>query len=389
MNKPFPKDFFWGASTSSHQVEGNNYNSWSVWEESHENIQNSGIAADQYNRYEEDFDLAKQLGHNAHRLSLEWSRIEPEEGKFDEKELLHYKNVLIALKDRNIEPFVTLWHWPIPVWLEEKGGWENKEIAGYFERYVQKTVECLKEDAKFWITLNEPLVFTSQSYYKGNWPPQKRSLVMSIRVAHNLIKAHKLAFRAIKSIEPQLEVGIAKHVTCLEAYPPHLLNKLLRFFANYISNIYFLDRIKNFQDFIGINYYFHARINLGIGKNDDLLLSDLKWEIYPEGLYAVIKMIYNRYRKPLYITENGLADAEDRNRTYFIEESIRNMQRALEEDIDLRGYLHWSLIDNFEWAHGFWPKFGLIEIDRDNDLQRKIRKSAYRYAEIIKNNGIL
>jgi len=191
----FPKDFYWGAATASHQVEGNNHNDWSEWEKSEKRIQDlkksglfdkygqdnfiSGRGADHYNKYKEDFKLAKELGHNATRFSIEWSRIEPKEGKFDQKAIDHYKDVIKTLKELDIEPFVTLWHWPIPIWLRDKGGLESSEIPKYFVRYAKKVVEALGDDVKFWITLNEPLVNTSISYVQGMATTKKKSFCFS------------------------------------------------------------------------------------------------------------------------------------------------------------------------------------------------------------------
>ncbi|MDP1538509.1 MAG: family 1 glycosylhydrolase, partial [bacterium] len=188
----FPENFLWGAATASHQVEGNNHNDWSEWEKSQKRIdylQFGGLiekhglenfisnrACDHYNRFEEDFKIAKGLGHNATRFSIEWSRIEPEEGKFNEREIEHYKKVVTTLKEIGIEPFVSIWHWPIPIWLRDKGGWQCKKMPDYFARYSEKISSALGENVKFWITLNEPEIYSYYSYLKGLWPPQKRNL---------------------------------------------------------------------------------------------------------------------------------------------------------------------------------------------------------------------
>src|SRR3989344_7242602 len=203
MKFQFPKGFYWGSATSAHQVEGGNHNDWSEWEKENakrlareaegrfgylsnwtkikieaQNPQNyiSGRACDHYNRYEEDFDTVKSLGHNAHRFSIEWSRIEPEEGKFNEKEIEHYRNVIKALRARGIEPFVTLWHWTQPIWIADIGGWENKKTIDHFLRYIEKIVGELKENVKFWIVLNEPNIYTGFGFVKGSHPPGRRNI---------------------------------------------------------------------------------------------------------------------------------------------------------------------------------------------------------------------
>ena len=422
MNKiKFPKNFIWGASTASHQVEGNCNNNWTNWEKLNANrlakkaasrygdcspiwpeIKNqaqnpenyiSGRACDHYNLYKQDIDILKSLNLNAYRFSLEWSKIEPKEGVFNEKEIQHYMEVIDYLKEKQIEPFVTLWHWTLPVWFAKKGGFENKEAVKIFGSYVEKTVKSLGRDVKFWITLNEPNVFTAQSYFVGRWPPQKKNPFLYKKVMDNLIKAHKIAYKIIKKFNPQAKIGIASHNTYFEA--KGLLNQIIKRFSDYWWNFRFLNKIKNSQDFIGLNYYFHKLINRNAGlifqyakqgrveKENDCPISDMGWELYPEGIYHTL-MNLKKYQKPIYITEHGLADKNDKWRAWYIEESLKNIYKAIQAGIDARGYFHWSLLDNFEWDSGFWPKFGLLEVDYETQ-KRKIRKSAKDFAAFIKS----
>lgn len=421
----FPKDFYWGVATSSHQVEGGNVNDWSEWEkknaeklaqeaekkfshlknwqeikEQAQNPQNyiSGRACDHYNRYEEDFDIAKSLGHNAHRFSIEWSRIEPEEGKWDEKEIEHYREVIKALRSRGIEPFVTLWHWTLPIWLSKKGGWLNENSPKYFERYCSKIINSYDSNlVRFWITLNEPEIYATLSYLTGVWPPQKKNLFSYFRVIGNLIKAHKKACEAIKKINSEVRIGIAKNNVYFEAYRGGFINKIFKKIIYWWWNFYFLNQISDAQDFIGLNHYFHNTIKFSLLKspknwfnqNENKKISDIGWELYPEGIYYVLKDL-KKYQKPIYIMENGLADAKDENREWFIKESLKNVVKAISKGVNVNGYLYWSLLDNFEWEKGFWSRFGLVEIDYSasggKTLERKIRPSAYEYAKIIKDN---
>lgn len=412
MSLKFPKNFYWGSATSAHQVEGGNHNDWSEWEkinakrlskEAKEkwqpwqqekfpemfNPENyiSGRACDHYHLYEQDFDIAKKLGHNAHRFSIEWSRIEPEQGKFNEKEIEHYRKVILALKKRGIEPFVTLWHWTNPLWIRDIGGWENKKITDYFERYAEKISNALGENVKFWITLNEPEIYASNSYFAGVWPPQKKNLFAYLRVLNNLIKAHRKAYGVIKKANSNSKIGIAKNNIYFEAYQNKLVNRVLKKFIDWWWNFYFLNRIRNHQDFIGLNHYFHNRINYGFNKNENKKISDIGWELYPEAIYYVLKDL-KRFNKPIYITENGLADGGDKKRSWFILESLKNIGKAINEGVNVRGYLHWSLMDNFEWDKGFWPRFGLVEVNYKT-LERKIRPSALQYAKICKTNELI
>lgn len=406
----FPDGFLWGAATSAHQVEGGNVNDWAEWEK--ENAERlakeaknywqpwqqekfpemfspenyiSGLACDHYNRFREDFDLAKAMNNNAHRFSIEWSRIEPEEGKFNQAETEHYRKVLQALKIHGLEPFVTLWHWTLPVWFVKKGGFEKRKNIKHFLRFCEFIVKEFKNDVKFWITLNEPEIYSSTSYFQGVWPPQKKNIIYYFSVIRNLIGTHCESYKIIKKINPNAKIGIAKNNIYFEAYKNKIHNRILRGFIDWWWNFYFLNRIKNCQDFIGLNHYFHNRINnFKFNQNENKIISDMGWELYPEAIYYVLKCL-KKYNKPVYITENGLADAQDQNREWFIKESLKNIHKAIADGIDIRGYFHWSLLDNFEWDKGFWPRFGLIEIDYKT-LERKPRLSSRVYAEIAKSN---
>lgn len=368
----FPEGFLWGSATSSYQVEGGiENNDWAASAREGK-VPPADRATNHYNLYEQDFDLAKSLGHNAHRFSIEWARVEPEEGKFNEEAIEHYRKVLEALRARGIEPFVTLYHWTLPIWFVEKGSWLNKKVPQVFSKYCEYVVSRLGDLAKFWITINEPEVFISQGYLKGIWPPFKKNIFQYFKVAKNLISSHKASYNVIKKINPELQIGIAKNNIYFENLP------VLRYFWNF----YFLNKIKNHQDFIGLNYYFHRRF----GGNENKEVTDMGWEIYPEGIYHVLKEL-KKYQKPIYITENGLADSKDEKRAKFIKDHLRWAHRAIQEGVDLRGYLHWSLLDNFEWAHGFGPRFGLIEVDYQT-MERHIRPSAWEYAKICRSNQL-
>lgn len=409
----FPQGFLFGAGTSSHQVEGNTNNDWTQWEKqtarkrAQESIARfshvphwtdlqkeaanphnyiSGIACDHYRRFEEDFDIAQSLGHNAHRFSIEWSRIEPSEGVFDEAAIEHYRKVLRALKQRGMTPFVTLWHFMLPVWLAEKGGLESTDFPKYFKRYSEKIAQTLGEDIPFWITLNEPDVIASHAYLRGEWPPQKKSFVSFIRVVHHLISAHKQSYTVIKQFFPKAQMGIAKHQVAFEMAHDTHINRLLQKTAHYFWNQWFLNRIRHHQDFIGLNHYGRNVIDNGFGKNPNERVTDFGWEFYPESLYQAL-MELKPYDKPIYITENGLADASDILRQEFIPRALACVHKAIADGADVRGYLHWSLLDNSELARGFWLRFGLVEVNYATQ-KRTCRPSALAYAEICKRNAL-
>ena len=407
----FPEKFYWGSATSSHQVEGDNRNDWSEWEKikavmSAEEARNrwedwqkekfpemlspknyiSGKSCDHYNRFREDFDIAKSLNHNAHRFSIEWSRIEPEEGKFNKKEIEHYREVIKALRERGMEPFVTLWHWTNPLWLAKMGESESKKFPYYFNRYAQFVIEQLGDLVNFWISINEPLIYKPLIYAKTHFAkvglaPQEKNLFKTIKVMNNLIRAHKSVYDLVHKNNSRMKVGIVKH--CIYFDGDLILSKL----SDHFWNKYLLNKISNHQDFIGLNYYHRNRIrNFKFNQNENKEIADLGWEIYPEGIYHVLKGL-RRYNVPIYITENGLADSDDLKREKFIKDHLYWIFKAIQDGIDVRGYLYWSLLDNFEWDKGFWPRFGLIEVDYKT-MKRKIRKSAEVYAKICKDNEL-
>lgn len=409
----FPDGFLWGAATSAHQVEGGTHNDWSEWEkanaarlacEAEEKFGNlpiwpdikeeatkqanyiSGKAADHYNRFREDFDIAKSLGHNAHRFSIEWSRIEPEEGKFDEKEIEHYRDVIKALRARGLEPFLTLWHWTLPLWVQNRGGIIAKDFPRYFQNYTRYIASTLPE-VKFWMTLNEPTSVIANSYFVGVWPPGKRSLPGILKAYRNLAKAHVLAYRVIHELVPYAEVGFGNLMKDIEPRRKKSLDRISAWIADYWANERFFKLIGNTNDYVGLQYYFHDRVRfLYHVENENKEISDLGWELYPEGIYHVLKKV-KKFGKPVYITENGLADANDTKRAKFIREHLIWVAKAISEGVDVCGYFHWSLLDNFEWDKGFWPRFGLVEVDYKTQ-ERKIRPSAFEYKKIIESNSI-
>jgi beta-glucosidase len=377
----FPDKFYWGTATSAYQVEGGINNDWFVAGKKYD----AGIACDHYHRFEEDFDLAKNINNNAHRFSIEWARIEPGEGKFDEKEIEHYRKVILALKQRGLEPFVTLYHWTLPIWFTEKGGWLNKDAPKYFERFVEKIVLEYRGLVKFWITLNEPNIYSSMSFLKGAWPPFIKNYFKTNRVSKQLVEAHKNSYKIIHKIDPSALVGIATNNTWYKG--------IIKLFVDQKWNHWFLKNIGNYQDFIGLNYYFTHTLfsavkSLKFKTNiRDNKLTDMGWRIIPEGIYQVLKDL-KKYNKPIYILENGLADAKDTKREKFIIDHLKWTHKAIEEGVDVRGYFYWSLLDNFEWDKGFGPRFGLIAIDYEDNLRRIPRPSSIIYAEICKNNVI-
>ncbi len=413
----FPKDFFWGASTASHQVEGGNLNQWSVWELAHaselaktaenkygklpiwddvkkqaENPNNyvSGKGVEHYKRYHEDFAIVKKLNLNAFRFGIEWSRLEPEQGKWDEKEIQHYKDYIKELKKNGIEPFLNIWHWTVPIWFDELGGFTKRGNLKYFYRFVHKIAEEYVDQLHYVITLNEPNVYTTFSYLTGEWPPNQRNLLTASQVYWNLITAHKNAYKILKKNHPHLQIGIANQLANIQSKRPHnLIDVAVTKIMRTVWNWSFFRRIRKYQDFVGFNYYFSDYYkNLFKRENPLVPQNDMGWYMEPEGLYPLLIRTWAHYKKPIFITENGVADMYDQYRKWWLEESFIAMERAISEGVDVAGYFHWSLLDNFEWAYGWWPKFGLVAVDRKNDMKRQVRPSAHWYAEFIKNQQV-
>ena len=390
----FPKNFFWGAATSAYQVEGYSTNTdWWVWDK--DNHKTHFRSCDHYHLYKEDFDLVKKFNQNIHRLSIEWARIEPKEGQWNFEEIEHYRQVLQCLKNQGIKIMLTLWHFTLPIWLAEKNGWENKQSIFYFKRFAELIVKELGHLVDFWITINEPMVYVYQAYLTGIWPPQKKDNAAGRRVLKNLIKSHIEAYKIIHQSKPDAAVSIAKNNQFFAPFRKNNpFDRITTRIVAYKWNHYFLKKIKKYLDFIGLNYYFHFQIKFAFSlkkrtfyeaKTAGKKTSDLGWEIYPQGIYYVLKEL-KKYHLPIIITENGLADSQDVKRPKFIVEHLYYVHKAIREGLDVRGYLHWSLIDNYEWAEGYKPKFGLIAVDFET-LRRRPRPSADLYAEICRNNG--
>jgi beta-glucosidase len=380
-----PPGFLLGAATSAHQVEGNNMNSdWWHYEKSGK-LPVSGTACDHYNRYEEDFQIAKDIGLNAFRISIEWSRIEPAENQWDKTAIEHYRKVLKKMKELGLVRNVTLHHFTLPLWLAEQGGFETKKGIEAFARFAWFVAQNLGDEIDMWGTINEPEVFVGHGYLLGAWPPFRKNIFQAIKVYRNLGRAHIAAYRAIKEVLPQAFVGIVKNNMYYEPYKNNLLNKLACRVITFWRNKWLLNMVKEDLDFIGINYYYTIILNLNwLGvktmNSQDRPKSDMGWQTFPEGIYHVLSQL-KKYNKPVYITENGIANARDDMRKDYIRQHLNWALKAKAEGLDLRGYFYWSLLDNYEWADGYGPRFGLVEMNYETQ-ERKIRPSADIFKEM-------
>jgi beta-glucosidase len=423
----FPEGFLWGAASSAYQCEGGNTsNQWFRWEQQGHILtgEQCGDAANWWQAAEADFELAEQMENNALRLSLEWSRVEPIEGQWDSAAIDRYRAMLVDLQRRHMTPIVTLHHFTNPLWFADRGGFAHVANIRYFVRYVTRVVQALQDLCNFWVTINEPNIYAILGYQLGAYPPGEENLLLAVRVLRNLIQAHVEAFYAIRSLQPQAQIGYCLHYHLFDAAVPispfdRGVAGLHDTFFNWTAlraaeagrftfpfNMLLapIARASGARDYHGINYYTRDMVRFDptipgefFGRRftrrgailNDAGKENFFGEIYPEGLYRVLKAVYHRTRgnKPLYVTENGFSDMVDDRRPRAILEHLAMVHRAISEGIPVRGYLHWSLVDNFEWNEGWGVRFGLIEVDPYTQ-QRTPRPSASMFGEICRANGI-
>lgn len=396
----FPEDFLWGAATSAHQVEGNNTNNdWWEWEQRRTGAEPSGGACRHYEYYPGDFDLARSLAHTAHRFSLEWSRIEPREGEFDEAALAHYHDVICALRARGIEPVVTLHHFTNPLWFTRRGGWLSAGAPFFFARYAAKAARAFSGDVRYWITINEPNVYAYYAYSVGTWPPHVSSLPAARVVLRNFIRSHLRAYEAIRRIYREggrapARVSIAQNIQIFQPCKDSPVNRLAVFVRNRVFNLSFISALarRRALDFIGINYYSRSLVDARGWRMRNLLFdgcrdncsrlkkNSLGWDIYPEGMYYALKMV-SKFGLPVFILENGICADDDGVRWEFIRDHLHQVRRAMSAGVKVMGYIYWSLMDNFEWDKGFVPRFGLIRVDYAT-MERVVRESARKLAQV-------
>lgn len=415
----FPKGFLWGTATASHQVEGQNTNNnWYAWEMEEGRIihgQKSGLACDWWGgRWREDLDRAAETGQNAHRMSIEWSRIQPAADRWDEDALDYYREILRGMLERKLTPMVTLHHFSDPLWLSERGAWENEETPALFAKYVRKVVEALKEYVSLWITINEPNVYTFGGYLAGGFPPGMNDMGTAFNVMANMVRGHAAAYKIIHEIQPQAQVGIAPNYRSFAPARPGFAPD--RWIAKYISKTYndafprttltgqfrfgsrsaSIPQAKGTLDFFGINYYTRDLVKfvLAPSKQFNERHYDPRWELsdngflanVPEGMFEGLKWAHS-YGLPIYVTENGVEDTNDDLRPRYLIEHIHQVWNAVNYNWYVRGYFEWSLVDNFEWERGWTQRFGLWGLDVETQARTR-RTSVDVYERICKENGI-
>lgn len=356
------------------------------------------------------------LHQNAHRLSLEWSRLEPREGVFEEAAVARYRRMLEGLRARCIEPIVTLNHFTLPLWVSRAGGWENPRIVRWFERYARRCAGWFADLVDLWVPINEPNVVLALGYLQGRFPPGARNPLRARRALPNLLRSHAVAYQAIHDVQRGARVGTAHNIRLVD--PARRDSRADRWSASLQSQFFnwlWLDVVQRGEgrsilwsgrlqecadtaDFHGVNYYTRDLtrfapwlVHRAFGRNfhtPDAEISDHGYgEIYPEGLYRALREVWDRYRRPLFVTENGVPDEDDDIRPRFLVDHLIAVRRAIADGIPVEGYYHWSVVDNFEWAEGWRMKFGLIAVDPLTQ-RRTERHSARVYAEICRG-GVL
>ncbi len=392
--RDFPEGFAFGSATAAHQVEGGNVNNdWWAWEHAARTtcVEPSGDAIDQWHRYAQDFALLAELGQSAHRLSLEWSRIEPAPGEWSRAAIEHYRRVLGTLAEHGLTAYVTLQHFTLPRWLSERGGWLARDAVDRFERYCERVAADLGDLMPFACTVNEPQIVALFGYRLGYHPPGERSPALWKRVTPRLIAAHEAALRAVRSGRGAPQVGVCLQLPAIEPARPDdpacvAASDELRAEMEDV----FLDDLQG--DFVGVQYYTRMRVDPALSEHfapapPGAPLTLMGWELHPEGLHRAI-VSAARTGLPVHVTENGIATADDGERIAYLRDHLGQVARALSDGIDVRAYLYWSAFDNFEWAEGYRPTFGLVGIDRGHDLRRVARPSAHAFGEIARTGSL-
>jgi len=428
QNIHFPNSFAWGTATAAHQVEGNNTNNnWYDWEHQlDENNQprihngdKSILAADHWNRYPDDIKLMKDLGVNHYRFSIEWSKIEPQNGNYNVESIQHYRDLCDSLIKNNITPVVTLHHFTHPTWFEKLGAFEKKENIDHFIEYSEYAFNNLKDLVPIWCTINEPSVFVSQGYFNGIFPPGKKDPVLAATVLENLLFAHTKIYKHLKSLNGgnKAQIGLVKNIFQFDPLRRwHILDwafsKVLNNVFTHSTLDYFKKGYSTFSlpgmvkkhmenndavgamDFIGLNYYSRMHVKGQANLTEPFVFekrakdiqTDMDYALYPEGFYKALHTI-STLKKPIYVTENGVADQGNNIREIFIKRYLYALNKGLQDGLDIRGYFYWTLMDNFEWAEGYKMKFGLYEVDFETQ-ERTLRESSNLFAKMVKRPGV-
>lgn len=406
MKLKFPETLRLGVSTASMQIEGGQVNAnWNDW------YARGGIkdgtdpatANDHWRYWEEDTELMAAMGISHYRFSVEWARLCPTPHTVDEEAVARYRAELTLLNEKGIRPLLTIHHFSNPLWFENSGGFENRENLSHYLALVRLCVTRFGDLCNEYITINEPNVYAVNSFFFGEWPPAKRSLTATLRVMENLAYCHLAAYRIIHELQPSARVGCANH---LRVFAPKNENNPWHRFCAKLNSYLFQDALTEamtvgkfpfplrnwgkiprgeYTDFIGLNYYTRSTVaGIGDGVREDAPHNDLGWEIYPRGIVECARRLYDVLPRPIWVTENGTCDNDDRFRCRYLYE---HLAQICESELPFERYYHWCFCDNFEWVEGNSAKFGLVQVDPAT-RERKVKRSGEFYSRLLRDGGV-
>ena len=388
--RAFPLGFTWGTATAAHQIEGGNVNNdWWAFEHTPGSgcAEPSGDCCDSWERWEEDADLVAGMGLDDYRFSVEWSRIEPADGEISRAALDHYRRQCLGLRQRGVDPVVTFHHFTTPCWLVEQGGWETGVAVERFGRFCTVVAEALGDVMTRACTINEPNVVATMGWHAGMFPPGTQDVALSQQVAAHFADAHRVAVDAIRAAAPGVPVGLTLSMTDYQPAPGG--EERLASIRHHSEDV-FLDATKG-DDFLGVQVY--SRMLIGpdgwAGYGDGVPVLDMGYEFYPASLGNCLRRAwdYTGGSLPLAVTENGIGTTDDEQRIDYVRQALSGVLDAVAEGVDVRGYTYWSLLDNFEWALGYRPRFGLVSVDRETFV-RTPKPSAAWFASVAAANAL-
>ena len=396
---PVPTGWIWGTATAAHQIEGGNTNNdWWAFEHTPGTgtTESSGDACDSWNRWFEDLELVKGMGLDAYRFSVEWSRVEPAEGEFSIASLEHYRQVTLAAHEMGLKTSVTFHHFTTPQWMAAKGGWTNPEIVDRFARFVDIAVQHLGDNIDMAATFNEPSVVAMAGYLAGSFPPGVKDDMEAFRtVTYNIVAAHVRAREVLKSGPGSFPVGLTHALADIVIHPDgDPTSEGVRVseidpdtpegeMAHLMWGIYL--EVARDDDYLGVQTYFTMHLGPDgkeLPKPVDWRLTQMGWTFTPEALGRTVRQAHAVAQVPIYVTENGVASADDDERIEYYSRSLASLREAMEDGVDVRGFFAWSLLDNFEWAEGYRPTFGLVAVDPVT-FARSPKPSSRWYAAIV------
>ena len=387
--RSFPDGFLWGAATAAHQIEGGNWNSdWWEWEHDPESpaVESSGDACDSWHRYEDDVRIVADLGLGSYRFSIEWARIEPEEGEFSGAALDHYRRVCAACQEHGLLPVVTFNHFTLPRWIADGGGWANSAVRDRFARYCERSVGALGDLIGAACTINEPNVVATLGYALGFFPPGRQDFGEYGRVQDNLVACHRSAVDILRAGPGDFPVGICVAMSDWTA-PQGMDDLAARVRAGYEGT--YLEAARG-DDFVGVQAYQRIIIDeTGMPQDPppDGNILPMGYEWWPQSLGIAVRYAAEVAQVPVWVTENGIGTDNDEQRVQFLTESLDGLLDCIDEGIDVRAYFQWSLLDNFEWNHGYAARFGIVEVDRTT-FERRPKPSAHWFGEVARTNSL-